>query len=81
MQVQGKIASAVELPGLDCGSCGYRTCAALAEQLGEAPDLLKRCIHLEGQVAASSVAATCSTCTSARAYPQGTAAVSGQPRS
>lgn len=36
----------VELPGLDCGICGYRTCDELREQLTAKPDLVKRCIHL-----------------------------------
>ena len=36
----------VELPGLDCGLCGYRSCTELAAQLSEKPDLLKRCIPL-----------------------------------
>jgi uncharacterized Fe-S cluster-containing protein len=35
-----------ELPGLDCGICGYKTCAELLERLPQKPDLLKRCIHL-----------------------------------
>jgi uncharacterized Fe-S cluster-containing protein len=36
----------IKLPGLDCGMCGYSTCAALAAQLQDHPDLLKRCIPL-----------------------------------
>ena len=36
----------IELPGLDCGLCGYRSCTELAAQLDEKPDLLKRCIPL-----------------------------------
>lgn len=41
-----------DLPGLDCGACGYRTCDALAERLPAEPELLKRCIYLsEDQVA------------------------------
>jgi uncharacterized Fe-S cluster-containing protein len=36
----------VELPGLDCGMCGYRTCDELREQLPAKPDLIRRCIHL-----------------------------------
>ena len=36
----------VELPGLNCGSCGYRTCAELEERLVVDPGLLERCIHL-----------------------------------
>lgn len=35
-----------ELPGLDCGLCGFRSCAVLAEMLIAEPDLIKRCIHL-----------------------------------
>ncbi len=38
--------SAIELPGLDCGLCGYRSCADMAAQLEAKPDLLKRCIPL-----------------------------------
>lgn len=34
------------LPGLDCGLCGVKTCAELAERLPERPELLGRCIHL-----------------------------------
>jgi uncharacterized Fe-S cluster-containing protein len=36
----------VELPGLDCGICGYRTCEELRERLASKPDLIRRCIHL-----------------------------------
>jgi uncharacterized Fe-S cluster-containing protein len=42
-----------ELPGLDCGICGYRTCDELREQLTSKPDLIRRCIHLsDNRVAA-----------------------------
>lgn len=34
-----------DLPGLDCGACGYRKCENLAEKLPEDPELLKRCIY------------------------------------
>jgi uncharacterized Fe-S cluster-containing protein len=34
-----------DLPGLDCGVCGFRTCEALAEQLPADQALLKRCIY------------------------------------
>jgi uncharacterized Fe-S cluster-containing protein len=37
-----------DLPGLDCGVCGYRTCSAFADRLAVEPDLIKRCIHLSG---------------------------------
>lgn len=32
-----------ELPGLDCGLCGYRTCAELADAAVADPKLLERC--------------------------------------
>ncbi len=35
-----------DLPGLNCGVCGMRSCAELAEQLPGNPDLIKRCIYL-----------------------------------
>jgi uncharacterized Fe-S cluster-containing protein len=35
-----------ELPGLDCGVCGFRTCAEMAVRLETEPQMLKRCIHL-----------------------------------
>jgi len=37
------------LPGKDCGQCGFRTCAGLAELAAKHPDALRRCIHLEPQ--------------------------------
>ena len=40
------IANQIELPGLDCGLCGFKTCAELAERLSGRPELLQRCIHL-----------------------------------
>jgi len=38
--------SEIELPGLDCGLCGYPSCDELAGRLAEKPELLKRCIPL-----------------------------------
>jgi uncharacterized Fe-S cluster-containing protein len=35
-----------DLPGLDCGLCGYPTCGEFAAVLPARPELLKRCIHL-----------------------------------
>ena len=32
-----------ELPGLDCGLCGFRTCAELAEAVARDPSMLARC--------------------------------------
>jgi uncharacterized Fe-S cluster-containing protein len=36
----------IELPGLDCGMCGYRTCDEFQTQLAASPELIRRCIHL-----------------------------------
>jgi len=36
----------IELPGLDCGLCGFRSCNDMAEALETKPELLKRCIPL-----------------------------------
>jgi uncharacterized Fe-S cluster-containing protein len=34
-----------DLPGLNCGICGYRTCEDLVAQLGSRPELIERCIQ------------------------------------
>jgi uncharacterized Fe-S cluster-containing protein len=36
----------IELPGLDCGLCGYRTCEEFRGQLAMSPESIRRCIHL-----------------------------------
>jgi len=36
----------VELPGLDCGLCGFKHCEQLERELILRPELLERCIHL-----------------------------------
>ncbi len=35
-----------DLPGLNCGLCGMRSCEELASRLADSPDLIKRCIYL-----------------------------------
>jgi uncharacterized Fe-S cluster-containing protein len=35
-----------DLPGLNCGVCGMRSCEELAERLQTNPELIKRCIYL-----------------------------------
>ncbi len=37
---------ALELPGLDCGSCGFRTCEDFRKKLKTNPAMLKRCTFL-----------------------------------
>ena len=50
--------TAEDLPGLDCGLCGCRTCAEFAARLPENPKLVERCIHLsENSVGAQGSAA------------------------
>lgn len=44
-----------KLPGKDCGQCGFKTCAALAEFSAVHPDALKRCIYLEQPAAVAAV--------------------------
>ena len=36
----------VELPGLDCGLCGFKHCEEFERELVLRPELLKRCIHI-----------------------------------
>jgi len=35
-----------DLPGNNCGACGFRSCAELADKLAEKPDMIRRCIQL-----------------------------------
>jgi uncharacterized Fe-S cluster-containing protein len=37
-----------QLPDLDCGACGYRTCNEFSDRLTVHPEELKLCIHLKG---------------------------------
>ena len=36
----------IQLPDLNCGTCGYKTCAEFSEQLKKEPGILERCIHI-----------------------------------
>lgn len=36
----------MDLPGLNCGTCGFRSCDEFADQLINDPQLIKRCIYL-----------------------------------
>ena len=48
----------IELPELDCGLCGYRTCDELRERLTTSPEMIRRCIHLS-ETSASNPEAIC----------------------
>jgi uncharacterized Fe-S cluster-containing protein len=36
----------IDLPELNCGLCGYRTCDELRERLTTSPEMIRRCIHI-----------------------------------
>lgn len=46
-----------ELPGLDCGLCGFRSCDEFARILVDKPSEAKRCVHLQVERAAPAAAA------------------------
>jgi len=58
----------ITLPGLDCGVCGFRTCAELAQHLATQPALLERCIH-RAPAAMTTVPATSPGCGGAAVCP------------
>lgn len=35
-----------DLPGKNCGACGFRSCAGLAERLENEPEMIRRCIQI-----------------------------------
>jgi uncharacterized Fe-S cluster-containing protein len=39
----------VQLPGLNCGLCGFRRCEELEARLTERPEWIKRCIYLSSE--------------------------------
>jgi uncharacterized Fe-S cluster-containing protein len=56
-----------ELPGLDCGICGYKSCEEFARLLVEYPEEARRCTHLAEAAGArqAQAGATCSGATGA----------------
>lgn len=50
MSIQSQPITVDDLPGLNCGLCGFRSCEEMAAQLTTHPELLQRCIHLSGNV-------------------------------
>lgn len=54
----------IELPQLDCGLCGFRTCAEMQVRMTTDPDIVKRCVHLsENRIAAKRTDTdACGTC-------------------
>ena len=46
MNGEMRVVTEADLPGLDCGICGFRTCRDFAARLPGDPTLVQRCIHL-----------------------------------
>jgi uncharacterized Fe-S cluster-containing protein len=67
MTTAGELA---DLPGLDCGLCGFKTCGELAARLAGSPVLIKRCIpkaneslhNWSGEPTTSAVVLPCGGC-------------------
>lgn len=53
MQTHTQIASVDQLPGKDCGLCGYKTCHDFSNVLQVTPQLINRCPHLASGVTAA----------------------------
>ena len=49
--------TASDLPGLDCGVCGFRRCEDFAVRLETNPELLQRCIYLSNSILSSAIGA------------------------
>lgn len=52
----------VELPGLNCGACGSKSCEAFAKIIATRPEELKRCIHLDKAAQAKKEEVHCGSC-------------------
>jgi len=56
------IVEKMELPGLDCGLCGAKTCEQFAQILMEKPDERKRCVQIVKAPAAKGLPVSCTEC-------------------
>lgn len=82
-----------DLPGLNCGTCGFRKCADLAARAQTDPGILKRCIYLsQDHVPAvqepsqqvwyqPAMAAVTQTCAGCAAIPESNANLTSAPAS
>ncbi|MGD9155170.1 MAG: (Fe-S)-binding protein [Bacillota bacterium] len=48
----------IALPDLNCGMCGFKTCAEFGEHLNSHPEKINRCIHLSAVSSKSNAPAT-----------------------
>ncbi len=67
-----------DLPGLDCGVCGFRTCTAFADRLVSEPELIKRCIQLSDNRAPAQPKAAAQAAAEPLALPSCGACAKGQ---
>lgn len=66
-EVASKIDEIIEgLPQLDCGACGYKSCADFANFVVSNPSEIKRCIHLSGKRQTMQSTIGCTGCASAQ---------------
>jgi uncharacterized Fe-S cluster-containing protein len=54
----------ISLPQLDCGLCGFRTCAEMENQIAIDPEFIKRCIHLSENILGTGKGGACGSCAS-----------------
>ncbi len=59
------LADKMELPGLDCGLCGAKTCEQFAQIVLDKPGERKRCVQISKAPTARSSQAQCGECSSA----------------
>ncbi len=71
------VVTKVELPGLDCGLCGFKHCDELERELVLRPELLKRCIHISDD----RVDARPASAPSMSSAPSSVASTASRPRS
>ena len=58
-----------DLPGLNCGVCGLRSCEEMITRAAENPDLIKRCIYLSDNRFEASQQAIANVATTPRVQP------------
>lgn len=63
--MQEKENKKIELPGLNCGSCGFKACEDFLKYAEQNQDELKRCIHLDkNTLSQKAEKSTCGACAS-----------------
>jgi uncharacterized Fe-S cluster-containing protein len=86
MTTSAQVLNVTDLPGLDCGICGYRRCEEFAARLATEPALIHRCIHLTENVPPAAVSSEvrfatphgCATCNEGPGSPAPFSAAAAQ---